>query len=1067
MEQLLKAADISELVNETRRRGDSRRGAVLFYRSAAACVNCHASGDGPSPLGPNLANLQEGVNTAKLTDEYLIRSLLFPSQDIRAGYETAKVLTDDGTVFTGIIVEDNPQQLILRSASDLEHPITVSKESIEAKTIDTQSLMPDGLMSGLRDQSQFFDLAAYVIEVARGGLQRARELKPTAEQLTIKEDWIDLDHAGILKQLDAKDFKAGRRIYEGFCVDCHGADGNRPTLPTARAFGTQKMKFGADPLRMFMTLTRGNGLMGPMSHLTPRERYQVVYYIREQFMKPTSSEYTDIDRNYLASLPKGTQDGTAVPSVDRDYGPALGSQLERRVRSALTINLGDVSACYDLHTMSLADAWKDGFLDLDDTQHIRSRGEGTANLKGTRLVGLQGWQWGHDGTLDYSHDGFLPRGPMPSSWVNYRGYYLHENQVILSYQIDGRDILESLQADIATNTIRHRLELGPGKALVLEAIEGVNAAETQSGVVSLGESQSTLKQGTVSRFLGLSGESKDGKLGRFSAVAIVGETQNFEYSVDEQRRIILTLAASDEVRHFDVVCNSSVGAAALMEFGKQIKAEQSQYQPVSLKQLTHGGSERWAETMKTIGARGLQRGAYALDTISIPETTPWQTWFRTSALDFLSDGRMLVTTYGGDVWMVSGIDDALMNLTWKRFAAGLYEPFGIKVVDDAVYVTCKDRVVRLHDIDNNGEADFYESFSADTDVSYFFHAFNFDLQTDSQGNFYYAKGGHDSDFALPGAVIQISPDGSKQSVYCTGFRVPNGMGSLPDGRLTSSDNQGQWMPASKVSLLRENGFYGWVPTYNGKDKWSADGGKIDTSKVVPPKTFDQPIIWMPQEFDNSAGGQLWVDDPRWGPLSGRLLHMSFGKGWMSYLMTQEIENVTQAAIIRLPFDFRTGIMRGRVNPKDGQVYACGLQGWNGEGRIGLLDQGVQRLRYTGKPIFMISDCKVESDGLRIHFNFAVDAKSAGDIASYVAKQWNYRWQASYGSEMYSPTTGRIGAEAMDIATVSVAADRKSIRLHVPNLKPVDQVHLIVKIKAQDGTPFEEEVYWTIHQIPKQ
>ena len=23
---------------------------------------------------------------------------------------------------------------------------------------------------------------------------------------------------------------------------------------------------------------------------------------------------------------------------------------------------------------------------------------------------------------------------------------------------------------------------------------------------------------------------------------------------------------------------------------------------------------------------------------------------------------------------------------------------------------------------------------------------------------------------------------------------------------------------------------------------------------------------MPQDFDNSSGGQLWVDDDRWGPL---------------------------------------------------------------------------------------------------------------------------------------------------------------------------------------------------------
>ena len=49
---------------------------------------------------------------------------------------------------------------------------------------------------------------------------------------------------------------------------------------------------------------------------------------------------------------------------------------------------------------------------------------------------------------------------------------------------------------------------------------------------------------------------------------------------------------------------------------------------------------------------------------------------------------------------------------------------------------------------------------------------------------------------------------------------------------------------------------------------------------------------MPQEFDNSSGGQLWVDDPRLGPLAGHLLHTSFGKGWMSYLMIQEIDDVT-------------------------------------------------------------------------------------------------------------------------------------------------------------------------------
>ncbi len=109
----------------------------------------------------------------------------------------------------------------------------------------------------------------------------------------------------------------------------------------------------------------------------------------------------------------------------------------------------------------------------------------------------------------------------------------------------------------------------------------------------------------------------------------------------------------------------------------------------------------------------------------------------------------MVANYGGDIWIVSGIDGDLLDLKWKRFAAGLYEPMGVKVVDGKIYVTCKDRLTRLHDADNNGEADFYESFSADEDVSVNFHAFNFDLQIDDEGNFYYSKSGHGADSTFP------------------------------------------------------------------------------------------------------------------------------------------------------------------------------------------------------------------------------------------------------------------------------------------------------------------------------
>ena len=115
-------------------------------------------------------------------------------------------------------------------------------------------------------------------------------------------------------------------------------------------------------------------------------------------------------------------------------------------------------------------------------------------------------------------------------------------------------------------------------------------------------------------------------------------------------------------------------------------------------------------------------------------------------------------------------------------------------------------------------------------------------------------------------------------------------------------------------------------------------------------------------------------------------------------------------------------MRARVNPADGQVYATGLQGWNGGGRVGLRDSGVQRLRYTGKADLMVVDCRVEHDGLRIKFNQPLDVDASTRVTDYVAEHWNYHWRREYGSDMYSPTTGEVGAEDLPIESVSLGVD---------------------------------------------
>jgi hypothetical protein len=179
-----------------------------------------------------------------------------------------------------------------------------------------------------------------------------------------------------------------------------------------------------------------------------------------------------------------------------------------------------------------------------------------------------------------------------------------------------------------------------------------------------------------------------------------------------------------------------------------------------------------------------------------------------------------------------------------------------------------------------------------------------------------------------------------------------------------------------------------------------------------------------------------------------------------------VDQTSQAAIVKFPYDFVTGIMRGNFNPQDGQLYVAGLDGWNGGGRRGLRDQGIERVRYTGKPLRMVTDCQVEHDGLRLRFNFPLGRESASEQGAYSISQWNYQWRSEYGSDMYHPETGSPGTQDVPVSAVLVAADGKGVKLTIPKIRPVNQLHLKLSVKDRDGVPLEEEVYWTINRVPE-
>ena len=119
-----------------------------------------------------------------------------------------------------------------------------------------------------------------------------------------------IDHAGLLSGLDEEALERGRLIYGAVCFSCHGDPDQPGSLPDAFRFWSGRFRHGKDPYRIYQSLSRGFGLMPPQVQLTPREKYDVIHFIRETYLRTGNpDQYAEVDAAYLASLPEGDRFG--------------------------------------------------------------------------------------------------------------------------------------------------------------------------------------------------------------------------------------------------------------------------------------------------------------------------------------------------------------------------------------------------------------------------------------------------------------------------------------------------------------------------------------------------------------------------------------------------------------------------------------------------------------------------------------------------------------------------------------------------------------------------------------
>lgn len=496
--------------------------------------------------------------------------------------------------------------------------------------------------------------------------------------------------------------------------------------------------------------------------------------------------------------------------------------------------------------------------------------------------------------------------------------------------------------------------------------------------------------------------------------------------------LLLTLSPSTQTRHFELRLFTE-----LTEPLRLIEMEVQKSVPVeSVGELLAGPDRRrWGGEIELAGKRGSDRESLAVDEITVPYDNPWNALFFLSGVDVAPSGEAYLCSIHGDVWRVRGIDDALGQVRWKRFATGLFQPLGLKLVQGRVCVLGRDQITRLIDTDGDGEADRYENVSNAIATSTGGHDYVTNLEVDDRGNYYYVD---------PRGVHRITPDGLSDRLIATGWRNPNGLGLGPNGTLTVSPQQGTWTPSSAIFEVAEGGYYGF------------GGPKPASSR---PLGYDAPLCWIPHNVDNSSSSQVWVPEGAWGPFSGGMLHLVWGRCTMMRVLRDAQGGVTQGAVTPLPARFISGPMRGRFH--EGALYVAGCTGWQ---TSALKDGSFERVRFTGKPVRSPLALRVHRDGVWMKFSEPLEGTTALDPGSYALKRWNYRYSADYGSKDYSvsdPT--REGRDEVAVQSVRLSEDRTSLFLATQALDSVMQMELKYNLNMLGGESARSSVWFTVNQ----
>ena len=130
--------------------GNPYAGKKIFLKT---CANCHVLFGKGGRIGPDLTAYKRDDTASMLLN------IINPSAEVREGFETYLVLTDDGRAVSGFLFDQDKRVIVLRGMDGQN--VTISRDTIDEMIRQPASLMPENLLGEFTDQ-QIRDLFSYL-----------------------------------------------------------------------------------------------------------------------------------------------------------------------------------------------------------------------------------------------------------------------------------------------------------------------------------------------------------------------------------------------------------------------------------------------------------------------------------------------------------------------------------------------------------------------------------------------------------------------------------------------------------------------------------------------------------------------------------------------------------------------------------------------------------------------------------------------------------------------------------------------------------------------------------------